>query len=84
MFHPLPLFIGLRYLRGRSGDKFGRFVSYMSTAGIAIGVMSLIAVMAVMNGFEGQLKHRILNVLPQGVINNPHIDLDEKKQFLQW
>ena len=84
MFHPLPLFIGLRYLRGRSGDKFGRFVSYMSTAGIAIGVMSLIAVMAVMNGFEGQLKHRILNVLPQGVIINPHTDPDEKNQFLQW
>ncbi len=68
MFHPLPVFIGLRYLRGRTGDKFGRFVSYMSTAGITIGVMSLVTVLSVMNGFEGQLKHRILGVIPQAII----------------
>lgn len=73
MFHPLPIFIGLRYLRGRSGDKFGRFVSYMSTAGITIGVMSLITVTSVMNGFEGQLKQRILGVLPQAIIER-HVD----------
>ncbi len=52
MFHPISAFIGLRYLRGRSGDKFSRFVSYMSTAGITIGVMSLVTVLSVMNGFE--------------------------------
>ncbi|WP_028024074.1 lipoprotein-releasing ABC transporter permease subunit LolC [Enterovibrio calviensis] len=69
MYHPLSVFIGLRYLRGRSGDKFGRFVSYMSTAGITIGVMALVTVLSVMNGFEGQLKHRILGVLPQAVIS---------------
>ncbi|SKA54786.1 lipoprotein-releasing ABC transporter permease subunit LolC [Enterovibrio nigricans] len=69
MFHPLPVFIGLRYLKGRSGDKFGRFVSYMSTAGITIGVMSLITVLSVMNGFEGQLKHRILGVIPQAIVS---------------
>ncbi|WP_407332949.1 lipoprotein-releasing ABC transporter permease subunit LolC [Enterovibrio sp. 27052020O] len=69
MFHPLSVFIGLRYLRGRSGDKFGRFVSYMSTAGITIGVMALITVLSVMNGFEGQLKHRILGVIPQAIIS---------------
>ncbi|CZF78486.1 Lipoprotein-releasing system transmembrane protein LolC [Grimontia celer] len=68
MFHPLPVFIGLRYLRGRSGDKFGRFVSYMSTAGITIGVMALVTVLSVMNGFEGQLKHRILGVIPQAIV----------------
>lgn len=68
MFHPLPVFIGIRYLRGRSGDKFGRFVSYMSTAGITIGVMALVTVLSVMNGFEGQLKHRILGVIPQAIV----------------
>lgn len=69
MFHPISAFIGLRYLRGRSGDRFSRFVSYMSTAGITIGVMSLVTVLSVMNGFESQLKNRILGVLPQAVIS---------------
>ncbi|WP_305370371.1 lipoprotein-releasing ABC transporter permease subunit LolC [Photobacterium leiognathi] len=70
MSHPVSFFIGLRYLRGRSGDRFSRFVSYMSTAGITIGVMALITVMSVMNGFEDQLKGRILGVLPQAVVSS--------------
>ncbi|SMY32549.1 Lipoprotein-releasing system transmembrane protein LolC [Photobacterium malacitanum] len=70
MFHPVSFFIGLRYLRGRSGDRFSRFVSYMSTAGITVGVMALITVMSVMNGFEQQLKDRILGVLPQAVVTH--------------
>ncbi|MGL5430567.1 MAG: lipoprotein-releasing ABC transporter permease subunit LolC [Vibrio sp.] len=69
MFHPVSAFIGWRYLRGRSGDRFSRFVSYMSTAGITIGVMSLVTVLSVMNGFEAQLKSRILGVLPQAVVS---------------
>ncbi len=69
MFHPVSAYIGLRYLKGRSGDKFSRFVSYMSTAGISIGVLSLVTVLSVMNGFEGQLKQKILGVLPQAVIS---------------
>ncbi|AIU67277.1 lipoprotein-releasing ABC transporter permease subunit LolC [Vibrio coralliilyticus] len=69
MFHPVSTFIGLRYLRGRSGDRFSRFVSYMSTAGITIGVMSLVTVLSVMNGFEAQLKDRILGVLPQAIVS---------------
>ncbi|NOI75150.1 lipoprotein-releasing ABC transporter permease subunit LolC [Vibrio coralliilyticus] len=69
MFHPVSTFIGLRYLRGRSGDRFSRFVSYMSTAGITIGVMSLVTVLSVMNGFEAQLKGRILGVLPQAIVS---------------
>lgn len=69
MVYPLSVFIGLRYLRGRSGDRFSRFVSLMSTAGIVIGVMSLITVSSVMNGFETKLKDRILGVLPQAVVS---------------
>lgn len=70
MFHPVSAFIGVRYLRGRSGDRFSRFVSYMSTAGITIGVMSLVTVLSVMNGFEAQLKGRILGVLPQAIVSH--------------
>ncbi|CAH0533787.1 Lipoprotein-releasing system transmembrane protein LolC [Vibrio stylophorae] len=71
MFHPLPLAIGWRYQRGRSGDPFSRFISMLSTAGITIGVMALITVVSVMNGFEQQLKNRILNVMPQMVVSLP-------------
>ncbi|MPS31488.1 MULTISPECIES: lipoprotein-releasing ABC transporter permease subunit [unclassified Salinivibrio] len=77
MFQPLSVFIGLRYLRGRSADRFGRFVSSMSTAGIAIGVMALITVSSVMNGFEAQLKGRILGVLPHAIIANGQANPDQ-------
>ncbi|MGF1723250.1 lipoprotein-releasing ABC transporter permease subunit LolC [Photobacterium nomapromontoriensis] len=80
MFHPVSFFIGLRYLRGRSGDRFSRFVSYMSTAGITIGVMALITVLSVMNGFEEQLKERILGVMPQAVVSGPDGHLPWTKQ----
>lgn len=70
MFHPVSVFVGFRYLRGQSGDRFSRFVSYMSTAGITIGVLALVTVLSVMNGFESQLKQRILGVLPQAVVTS--------------
>ena len=72
MFHPVSFFIGWRYLRGRSADRFSRFVSYLSTAGITIGVLALVTVLSVMNGFEQQLKTRILGVMPQAVISMNH------------
>ncbi|PCS24276.1 lipoprotein-releasing ABC transporter permease subunit [Candidatus Enterovibrio escicola] len=84
MFYPLPVFIGLRYLKGCSGDKFGRFISYMSTAGITIGVMALITVLSVMNGFEGQLKDRILSVLPQAIIAGDAKFPPDAKTVVQW
>lgn len=80
MFHPVSFFIGLRYLRGRSGDRFSRFVSYMSTAGITIGVLALVTVLSVMNGFEQQLKERILGVMPQAVVSGPDGHLPWTKQ----
>ncbi|MCQ1057311.1 lipoprotein-releasing ABC transporter permease subunit LolC [Photobacterium sp. ZSDE20] len=80
MFHPVSFFIGLRYLRGRSGDRFSRFVSYMSTAGITVGVLSLVTVLSVMNGFEQQLKERILGVMPQAVISTPDGHLSRTEQ----
>ncbi len=86
MFHPISTFIGLRYLRGRSGDRFSRFVSYMSTAGITIGVMALVTVLSVMNGFEAQLKNRILGVLPQAVVSQAQdktVLTDQAPQFIR-
>ncbi|MCE0492858.1 lipoprotein-releasing ABC transporter permease subunit LolC [Vibrio salinus] len=88
MYHPLAIFIGLRYLKGQSSDKFSRFVSYMSTAGIIIGVLSLVTVLSVMNGFEAQLKQRILGVLPQAVVSQQDGKTDYSgkppQQFVRW
>ncbi|VFS13408.1 lipoprotein releasing system transmembrane protein LolC [Escherichia coli] len=48
MYQPVALFIGLRYMRGRAADRFGRFVSWLSTIGITLGVMALVTVLSVM------------------------------------
>lgn len=68
MYQPLVLAVGIRYLTGRRGDPFGRFISLLSTLGISLGVTALIVVLSVMNGFESQLKQRLLGVTPQAIV----------------
>ena len=58
----LSSFIGLRYTRARRRNGFISFISAVSTIGIALGVWALITVMSVMNGFERELRGRILDV----------------------
>jgi len=70
MYQPVALFIGLRYIRGRASDRFGRFVSWMSTIGITLGVMALVTVLSVMNGFEKDLENNILGLMPQALITS--------------
>jgi len=70
MYQPVALFIGLRYMRGRASDRFGRFVSWLSTIGITLGVMALVTVMSVMNGFERELENNILGLMPQALITS--------------
>ena len=69
MYQPAALFIGLRYMRGRAADRFGRFVSWLSTIGITLGVMALVTVLSVMNGFERELQNNILGLMPQAMIS---------------
>lgn len=76
MFQPVCLFIGLRYLRGHSHDRFGRFVAWLSAIGITLGVMALITVLSVMNGFEQQLQKSTLNLMPQAVVTASTGSLD--------
>ena len=70
MFYPLSLFIGLRYTKSKRNNKFVSFVSLFSTGGITLGVLALITVLSVMNGFEAELKTRILGAVPQAVLTN--------------
>jgi lipoprotein-releasing system permease protein len=62
MFQPLPLFIGLRYVRARSHRYFVSFITWVSLAGVALGVAALIVILSVMNGFEGELRDRLLSL----------------------
>ncbi len=62
MFRPLPLCIGLRYTSARRRNHFISFISLISMLGIFIGVTALITVLSVMNGFERELRERILGV----------------------
>ncbi len=57
---PYELFVGLRYTRAKRRTHFISFISLISMLGIALGIMALIAVMSVMNGFEKEIRARIL------------------------
>ncbi len=60
MFHPLSMFVGWRYVRARSHKFFVSFITWTSLAGVCVGVAALIVILSVMNGFEGDLRHRLL------------------------
>lgn len=70
MFRPVPAFIALRFSTAGKHNSFVSFINGFSVAGIALGLMALIVVLSVMNGFEGQLKQRILGIVPQVVVHN--------------
>lgn len=65
---PLALSIGWRFYRARQSNSFISFISFASTAGIALGVAVLIVVLSAMNGFERELEQRFLGVVPQADI----------------
>ncbi|MCB1771985.1 MAG: lipoprotein-releasing ABC transporter permease subunit [Gammaproteobacteria bacterium] len=68
MYHPLSLFVGLRYTRSRRRNHFISFISLISTVGIALGVVVLITVLSVMNGFHKEVRERILGMASHGDI----------------
>ncbi|MGQ0658347.1 MAG: lipoprotein-releasing ABC transporter permease subunit [Chromatiales bacterium] len=68
MFHPLALSIGLRYTRAKRRNQFISFISLSSMLGVAVGVMALITILSVMNGFERELRHRILGMAAHATV----------------
>lgn len=62
--------IAWRYARARSGSRFLNFITLFSIGGILLGVCALIIVLSVMNGFENQLKHRILGAIPHVIVDD--------------
>ncbi|MCZ6911626.1 MAG: lipoprotein-releasing ABC transporter permease subunit [Proteobacteria bacterium] len=68
MFQPLEIFIGLRYLRTRQQNRFVSFITLASLIGVALGVAALIVVLSVMNGFENELRGRLLSMTSHATV----------------
>ena len=68
MFKPIPVAIGLRYLRAKRRNGFISFISLASILGIAIGVAALITTLAVMSGFQREIRDRMLQMAAHATI----------------
>ena len=68
MINPVELFVGLRYLRAKRRTRFVSFITLISLLGIALGVAALIVILSVMNGFEGELRTRLLSMSAHGSV----------------
>ena len=66
MINRVELFVGLRYLRAKRRTRFVSFITLISLLGIALGVAALIVILSVMNGFEGELRTRLLSMSAHG------------------
>ena len=82
MYKPLSAFIGLRYLRAKRQNHFISFISLTSMLGIALGVTTLITVISVMNGFEKELRARILGAISHATIQPLDKPMDEWREVI--
>ncbi len=79
MFRPLPLFIGLRYTAAKRKNNFISFISFVSIGGIALGVMTMIVVLSVMNGFQKEVAERSIAMAFHNQILN-----DRTGHIVEW
>lgn len=80
MFQPYPLFIGLRYTRSKRRNHFVSFITIASVLGIALGATVLITVLSVMNGFEQELRSRILGMTSHATVTTFSEQVPEWRQ----
>lgn len=83
MFQPLPLYIGLRYTRARRRNHFISFISATSMLGIALGIIALIVVLSVMNGFHKEIHQRILAMTSHATLSDPYGGLADWQSMLE-
>ena len=83
MFRPLEFFIGLRYTRAKRRNHFISFISLVSIMGIAVGVTALITVISVMNGFDHELKSRILGMVAHATVEGVDESVRDWPEALQ-
>ena len=83
MFKPLVFYIGLRYTRAKRRTQFISFITLTSVLGIALGVTALITVLSVMNGFEAELRERILGMTAHATVTGKYGQLDNWRELDQ-
>ena len=70
MFRPLPIYIGMRYVRAKRRNHFVSFISLTSMVGLALGVLVMIVVLSVMNGFDREMRDRVLGMIPHATVES--------------
>ncbi|MEK1904947.1 MAG: lipoprotein-releasing system transmembrane subunit LolC, partial [Pseudomonas sp.] len=69
MFRPLAIFIGTRYTRAKRRNHYISFISLTSMIGLGLGVLAMIVVLSVMNGFQKEMSSRILGMVPHATLS---------------
>jgi lipoprotein-releasing system permease protein len=70
MFRPLFVYIGTRYTRAKRRNHFVSFISLTSMIGLALGVLVMIVVLSVMNGFDHEMRTRVLGMVPHATVES--------------
>src|SRR5579859_7758804 len=83
MFQPLPVFVGLRYSLARKRSFFVSFITWVSLLGVALGVAALITILSVMNGFEGDIRARLLSLSAHAVLTADGAPIGDWQQRLK-
>src|SRR6266403_3493250 len=83
MFQPVPVFVGLRYSLAREHSFFVSFITWVSLAGVALGVAILIVVLSVMNGLGSELRDRLLSVSAHASLNAGGAAIPDWRQRIQ-
>ncbi len=82
-FKPLSAFIGLRYLRAKRNNQFISFIGIISILGIALSMTVLITVLSVMNGFETEIRDRILGFVSHATISRPDGEMERIDEVIE-
>jgi lipoprotein-releasing system permease protein len=76
MFLPVEAFIGWRYTRARRRTRFVSLISAISIGGVALGIAALITILSIMNGFEREMRDRLLGLAAHIVVDRPQGTVD--------
>ena len=83
VINPVELFVGLRYLRAKRRTRFVSFITLISLLGIALGVAALIVILSIMNGFEGELRNRLLSMSAHGFVSGADGRTDDWQELTE-
>ena len=83
MFLPFELFVGLRYTRAKRRNHFISFISGISILGISLGIIALVVVLSVMNGFHKEVRERILGMASHASVTSVRGPLNEWREAME-